>query len=191
MISKREKEMCIDPENIEARDKALNDKDKTWCVVCRNQFTQVGTLEHGSLRRLGMFWNRPSSEFVYMPREEYIKCLALHNRQVPKTCNVAVWKFWHILNPNKLLCECSPEEYHHLATLLDTLRNRIKALKWNVENDQRYRFRIYNPWVEDNDSFILWALQNGFNDPSQQISRIDKTRDWTPDNLEVITNEQH
>lgn len=185
MISKRENKMCIDPENIEGRDQALNDGDETWCVVCRNQFTQCGILSLGSLRSMGLFWNRPSSELVYMPRSMYRDIVSLHNRQVPKDCNIVVWKFWVALNPNKLLCECSPEEYHHLATLIITLRNRIKALRWNVENDSRYKFNIYKPWVKDNDSFILWVLKNGFNDPSQQISRIDKTHDWTPDNLEI------
>lgn len=191
MISKRENKMCVDPQNIEGREDAIKDRSQTWCVVCRNQFTQCGIVSLGSLRSMGMFWNRPSKEFIYMPRSMYRDIVSLHRSRVPKTCNIVVWRFWHMLNPNKLLCECSPEEYHHLATLSITLRNRIKSLQWQTENNPYYPFKIYRPWVEDHNAFILWALQHGFNDPSiQGITRVDKSKDFTPDNLEVIANER-
>lgn len=186
MISVFENKYCCNPTLIEGRDKALQDPDECWKVVHRNFFSRLGVVSKTTLKELDLFWLRPANELIYMTRDEYRKCLAIHNRQVPKTNNISVWRFWHMLNPNKLLCECSPEEYHHLANLSITLRNRIKALKWNVENDPRYKFKIYRLWAVDNNAFILWALKNGFKDPSQEISRIDKSKPFEPSNLKIV-----
>ena len=186
MISKRENKMCIDPENIEGRKQALNDMNDTWCVVHRNFFTKLGTVSASTLKSLNLFWNRPSTELIYMKRDDYEKMLELHFRQVPKTNNKVVWKFWIMLNPTKLLSSCSPEEYHHLATLTITLRNRIKALQWQTNNNKNYPFKIHKPWIEDHDQFVAWALKNGFNNPDLVITRIDKTKDFEPDNLKIV-----
>lgn len=186
MISVFESKYCCNPTLIEGRDKALQDPDECWKVVHRNFFSRLGVVSKTTLKELDLFWLRPAKEFVYMPREEYRKCLALHNRQVPKTNNISVWKFWVALNPNKLLCECSPQEYHQLSSLSTVLRNRIKALQWNTENHKHYPFKIYRLWVMDHNAFILWALKNGFKDPNDTIERIDKDGDWVPENLRIV-----
>ena len=186
MLSFYETKYCLDPKNIENRDKALMDGTECWKLVHRNFFTKLGIVSTPTLKSLNLFWNRPSTELIYMKREDYEKMLELHSRQVPKTNNKVVWKFWIMLNPTKLLSSCSPEEYHHLATLTTTLRNRIKALQWLTNNNKHYPFKIHKPWIEDHDQFVAWALKNGFNNPDLVIKRIDKHKDFEPGNLKMV-----
>lgn len=190
MISKFENKYCCDnPLLIEGRDEALKDHNECYKLVHRNLFTQLGTITPQSLRRMGMFWNRPAKELIYMTRDEYRKCVALHRNRcikLPGGTKGKVFEVFNKLHPDRLFFTLTPEDFFHLANLIDTLRNRIKSLKWNVENDKRYKFKIYDQWIEDNDKFIEWALQNGFKDPNDTIERFDKDGDWVPENLAII-----
>ena len=68
MISSFEMKYCLDPQNIENRDKALMDETECWKLVHRNFFTRLGIVSAQTLKSLNLFWNRPSTELIFMKR---------------------------------------------------------------------------------------------------------------------------
>lgn len=68
MLSSFENKYCLDPQNIENRDKALMDGTECWKLVHRNFFTRLGIVSASTLKSLNLFLNRPSSELIYLKR---------------------------------------------------------------------------------------------------------------------------
>lgn len=65
-------------EKIENYDKACADGFNGWCIHHRLEFTTDGELAHtsSSLKRLGMYYNRPYFELVFMTVKDHRR---LHN----------------------------------------------------------------------------------------------------------------
>lgn len=79
MIRKRIKELCKDYQNIENYDKAIDDTTQTWECHHRlethfsdgSQKPVSGYLSYKELIALGMYWNRPAEEFMFLTRAEH------------------------------------------------------------------------------------------------------------------------
>ena len=50
MLSFYETKYCLDPQNIENRDKALMDETERWKLVHRNFFTKLGIVSSPTLK---------------------------------------------------------------------------------------------------------------------------------------------
>lgn len=73
---------CLDPENIENFEKALADNFKNWCVHHRLETwnsdgeRRLVDITPAELKALGMYYNRPASELIYLTISEHS---ALHS----------------------------------------------------------------------------------------------------------------
>ena len=91
-----------DISRIENYDKAVNDKEHMWDCHHRAEVLPCGRYSREVLKKMGMYWNRPSSELIFLRRDEHKK---LHNnREVamrrlsdgftqtfPSQCDAAAW----------------------------------------------------------------------------------------------------
>lgn len=96
------KRFCKDELNrIENYEKAVNDKENMWVCHHRLELTLDNEMAHTSedLRRLGMYYNRPYFELIFLPRNTHAKLHynTLSNEKRQK-CNVngAKGKSWSV-----------------------------------------------------------------------------------------------
>ena len=79
---------CIDPENIENYEKAKADNFKGWSCHHRLEThnsdgeRRLVDISMDELKALGMYWNRPASELIFLTESEHH---SLHMKCKPKT----------------------------------------------------------------------------------------------------------
>lgn len=76
MISNRTKQYCRGNfEKIENYDLAMADKENVWEIHHRLELTLNGEFAHSreELKRLGMYYNRPYYELIYLTTSEHAK----------------------------------------------------------------------------------------------------------------------
>ena len=66
---------------IENYDKAINDKTQIWDCHHRLEMTLDGEFAHSKeeLKRLGMYYNRPYFELIFLPHSEHTR---IHNKGI-------------------------------------------------------------------------------------------------------------
>ena len=73
MISERgPKKYCSEPlENIENYQEAVNDKEHMWDCHHRAEILPCGVYSREALKRVGMYWNRPANELIFLRADEH------------------------------------------------------------------------------------------------------------------------
>lgn len=83
MISEYSNIYCKDEiSKIENYDKAMSDNTQIWHCHHRLELTLNGEFAHSpeDLKKLGMYYNRPYFELIYLPRDEHLR---LHYKANP------------------------------------------------------------------------------------------------------------
>lgn len=62
---------CEDISNIENYELALNDKEQVWHCHHRGEILPCGRYSMDSLKKFGLYWNRPASELIFMTCSEH------------------------------------------------------------------------------------------------------------------------
>lgn len=74
---KRLKKYCSEPlEHIENYEEAVNDKEQLWDCHHRGEILPCGRFSMDSLKKFGLYWERPASELIFLRHSEHI---GLHN----------------------------------------------------------------------------------------------------------------
>lgn len=66
-----------DISKIENYEQAVNDKDNQWDCHHRAEILPCGVYSRENLKKVGLYWNRPASELIYIRHDEH---MALHTR---------------------------------------------------------------------------------------------------------------
>lgn len=67
------------------------------------------------------------------------------------------------------------------------LRKKLSAMLWRCKTLPYYKgLKIHQEWLDNPDSFIEWALNNGWK-RGLEIDRIDSTKGYSPDNCRFVT----
>lgn len=80
MISKSKeiKKYCSEPlGHIENYDKAVTDKEHLWHCHHRGELLPCGVYSVETLKKFGLYWNRPASELIFLTGEEHLR---LHHK---------------------------------------------------------------------------------------------------------------
>ena len=90
MISERytRKFCCEDIRNIENYYKAVADKEHMWECHHRGEILPCGVFSVQDLKNVGLYWNRPASELVYLRHDEH-RVLHAKNRKPDTTRRIA------------------------------------------------------------------------------------------------------
>lgn len=96
-------------------------------------------------------------------------------------------------------CGCFRGKSHRkLAYYHKTLANILTGMKQRCYNTNAEKYKNYGErgikvcgeWLRDSDTFIKWALHNGYKD-GLQIDRIDVDGNYEPSNCRWITNREN
>lgn len=95
-----------DISKIENYDKAIADLTHTWHLHHRLEFTLDGEFAHtkADLIRLGMYYNRPYFELIFLPRSEHLsmhskgKVLSDEHRKKMSESHKRVYAYWRMVN---------------------------------------------------------------------------------------------
>jgi hypothetical protein len=76
-MDKENNAYCSEPiENIENYEYAKADSFVGWDIHHRNEITESGRLSMSQLKRMGLYWNRPASELIFLTHGEHMR---IHN----------------------------------------------------------------------------------------------------------------
>lgn len=114
-----------------------------------------------------MFYKRPANELQFIPKNK----LAELESRIPLSDKPAsrlhlVFKFFHMLHPDKMFSELDEEEFDRISRSVARLRilfNQMKARCYNP-NAQDYHYygakgvRICDEWLKNTDNFVAWSL---------------------------------
>ena len=83
------------------------------------------------------------------------------------------------------------EDIRRKWEILHVTWNGMKSRCYNKNSKEYHRYggrgiKMCEEWRERSESFILWALKNGFK-PGLTIDRIDNDRDYEPGNCQFLT----
>ena len=69
------KKCCEDLSNVEGYDIAVADKERVYHLHHRNELDKDGNFQYYAedLIRMGLYWNRPASELIFLTREEHTR----------------------------------------------------------------------------------------------------------------------
>ena len=67
---------CEDISLIENYEKAVNDKTQTWC--CHHKLEIELLKKPSELKEMGLYFDRPASELIFLTRSEHIKLHSLY-----------------------------------------------------------------------------------------------------------------
>lgn len=71
-ITKQLRRYCSEPiENIENYEQAMNDPNHMWDCHHRAEVLPCGIYSSEALKRVGMYWNRPASELIFLRHDEH------------------------------------------------------------------------------------------------------------------------
>lgn len=95
-----------------------------------------------------------------------------------------------VLNKSRTKCSsCYSKE-------IDTIKDIINRIIKNCTNSKANSYSIYGDkgtkvseeWITNRYKFVDWCIKNNFKIHESFIDRIDRTKDFTPDNCIIVTN---
>ncbi len=110
-------------------------------------------------------------------------------------------KFILAIDPTRDLNTITKEEVKGVLAIVSRLRVIYKQMKANCysPNAQLYRFyggkgvTICEEWLKDSDSFVAWAMKNGYRISNKKrgvlVSRRDCAKEFGPSNCEIKFND--
>lgn len=136
---------CEDFSLIENYEKAINDNENMWVCHHRNEITM--NLTPDELKKLGLYWNRPASELIFLTRSEHSKLhknANHHFKGVPEESNPNYKKICPLLIYNLYSVQkmSAPEICKILNIVKSTLYKRLKKYNislWSKENTASYK----------------------------------------------------
>lgn len=140
MISTRwSKQFCSEPlENIENYDRAVEDTEHMWECHHRAEILPCGVYSREDLKKVGLYWNRPASELIYIRHDEH-RTLHAKNRKPETTRQIA--EKVAMFNRGRKLCD----EHRRKLSLShmgkhpspSATLNRVASLKKRYETQER------------------------------------------------------
>lgn len=93
MISENQaRKYCYEIEKIENYEEAVNDKDHKWDCHHRCEILPCGRYSMDSLKKFGLYYNRPASELVFLRHDEHAslhKIGSCHTEEVKHKISVS------------------------------------------------------------------------------------------------------
>lgn len=144
MINKRSKQYCCEPLNlIENYELAINDKTQTWVIHHRLEITNNGhNLNMNELKRLGLYYNRPASELIFLTKSEHARLHRMNRsddeknkriesiRQYYNSEKFQIWKANRVGMTYK-----HTDEYYKNKAIRDAEKERIRKEKIEIKKN--------------------------------------------------------
>ncbi len=82
MISRKNTGLfCSEPiENIENYERAVNDSEHKWDCHHRGEILPCGNYSMKTLKKFGLYYKRPASELIFLPRGEHTRIHKVGNK---------------------------------------------------------------------------------------------------------------
>ena len=108
--------------------------------------TQVGFVPKSTMKNLGLWYDRPASEFIFLTNEEIKKRIARHletHLDWKNATKLKVFKVWLQLHPDGDIRDLNMADFDELSMSIDRLHLIIREMRSRCSNPNSQDWKWY------------------------------------------------